>query len=621
VNAEFEVKVTYFVDRQGTVRQKLVDFTLHRKKGEGTVVTYSTLTVDISKYFRSTSIIDDVYVMDSYRTAHPELTMCFVVIGNYRSGGDVSEYYEERATPAILEDDLEADGNDAIEHPMDKSDDGAEEPCREEKGNGPPEGPGKAPPDKGAPAADADLAPKEQGHGHEEPPQQKQHDTRRRGSEDEMDRDREGGTPIAMGEHEPPKRPPVIEEEEEESPEAKGNLDPPPAPRTEREDKSPPPQARPSEEPSLRSVPTAGRVSLTRSDGQTPMSGAPGLPARETPPDPAVMTVLKRVFTRRWDHLAIEDCPFIDDDQTYRLPVAIYPIMTAIITSKLLESNMTDEVFNLTLAAFWKLFERGEIHRGTSPEEYFLELLLLEPIIRVHFAGYSNHNRVQKFVDGFTRRIQENMESYLSKMLMIFEVTGNRLISADVTRFDSDTFLEDFMTIWGGMESSIHFPAAFSRFLLRAFSTRLDARFVNKMLMNPDAFMMGHVIAWNSFTGAAQEAGFSFPLFFQLARGFMVLGQMTPKLFREVCPDVPPLCILYCMQNWKIDRFMEDSVEWAAFAKAHKVTEPVERPHVEPVPFPPWSAEDAGWKLDAWQNVQIQPQLLRANSIFRMALT
>jgi hypothetical protein len=278
---------------------------------------------------------------------------------------------------------------------------------------------------------------------------------------------------------------------------------------------------------------------------------------------------------------------------------------------------MTDEVYKLTVTAFWKFFETGVIHRSTSPDEYFLELLLLEPIIRAHFRGCSNPNRVQELADGFKRRIEENMDTYLSKMLMNFEVMGNRLIAADVATFDSESFLGDFLQIWAGIKSSIHFPEAFTAFLLRKFSRALDARFVNKMLMNPDCLLLGRVIAWNSFTTAAENAGFEFPLFFQAARGFMVIGEMTPCLFREICPDVPPAFMLYCMQNWKIDRFMEDAVECAAFGRAHKLPDPVERPDVEPVPVSQWSAHDAGWRLDRWRNFQIQPHMSRAHTFLR----
>jgi hypothetical protein len=240
-----------------------------------------------------------------------------------------------------------------------------------------------------------------------------------------------------------------------------------------------------------------------------------------------------------------------------------------------------------------------------------LTLVFLELLLSTLRIPRKPKERVRAFRDRLREYVLAAVADRVTKMVAGFEALVSRLVRATLLDFGADAFLVDFTRVAEAVALTYSFPESFTRYLNCHFWHALDVRMVNKMLANTDNFTMAHVVAWNSFVSPAEAAGFSFPLFSQAVRGLMMLGALNYATFCEICPTLDPLVMLYCMQNWRPDEFMDAAVEWRGFARRVGAGDTVARPAVERAELKPFTADEACWDLRNWRTATFGYEVMR----------
>jgi hypothetical protein len=83
----------------------------------------------------------------------------------------------------------------------------------------------------------------------------------------------------------------------------------------------------------------------------------------------------------------------------------------------------------------------------------------------------------------------------------------------------------------------------------------------------------------------------------------MMMGNIKPATFREVCPTLDPEIAIYCRQNWKPDEFFGARVAWTGFARRFGVKETIERPTIARMEIKPFTAEELrNWRFGTFDS-------------------
>jgi hypothetical protein len=340
----------------------------------------------------------------------------------------------------------------------------------------------------------------------------------------------------------------------------------------------------------LRPAPTLSTIASRASIDQ---SGPEG--------DYASVNLLTAIFSIHW---VPRPLPKLAGDILF--PPIVFPLFAFFRHADFLSETCSLERFFRTVDIFFEQFAVAKL--STQPhgsDDHLLTLLIIDLLMKSQKITNRSKDKVATFKSRIRKYVTDAVDKIISKSLVGFDSLVRRLLLSSVEGFDADSFIEEFKLVHDAVIMTYEFPESFRRYLDRRLLAALDARIMNKLLGNPSRLKMSAVVAWNSFLSPAESNGVNLTLFSELVRGLVMISVVDGALCADICPNLDPKVLLYCMQNWQLDEFMDFAVDWEPFASQLGVSGPIARPIVEPIPIPHFRARDAKWNLRDWNRVTL----------------
>jgi hypothetical protein len=196
----------------------------------------------------------------------------------------------------------------------------------------------------------------------------------------------------------------------------------------------------------------------------------------------------------------------------------------------------------------------------------------------------------------------------------LFDVICNRFASA---QFVADLLVDDFKHVVEGIRGSFSLSPCLVQFLIGHLIAMLDAKLANKILANPERFLFGNAIAWNSFISAVELIdGMELKLAKQVAYAILMaknltMAEMIDEIVESVCPDLDPKVVFYLLNNLKTDELMPEPVDAGVFGAHFGLVDVSSVQAIAPRPLANFRVASGAFNLRTWNQVVLPPQVSR----------
>jgi hypothetical protein len=314
------------------------------------------------------------------------------------------------------------------------------------------------------------------------------------------------------------------------------------------------------------------------------------------------------VFSYRWDGLHPKSN--LDASTKFGYPIWVFPLFAMLRHSQLFGPPVvSDGLFSAALELFFD--ELGQIE--STPDDRFLTGLVVALLVDKHAATWSEP-RVSEFLGQFVEFLNQSAKAFLAPGVRSFEVVLNRFATA---QFDVDPLLEDFRGVLVGFSNALNLPNSIARYVVEHLAALLDAKLLNKLIVNPNRYVFANAVQWNTLATALNSVEqLSFTLLRQAVCVLMMAKNLTePDLIDEiieaVCPDLEPPIILHFLRNYRPDEMMPLQIDCRPFAEKFGLQKLGAVKAVGPLRVSTFREAADGLDLDGWNKVVVPPDVLR----------
>jgi hypothetical protein len=266
-------------------------------------------------------------------------------------------------------------------------------------------------------------------------------------------------------------------------------------------------------------------------------------------------------------------------------------------------------LFKAALDVFFNEFE----HVGSTPADRFVTGLVVALLVDRYRANW-NQLRVSEFLERSVEFLNQSAKPLLGPYLQSFDVVLNRFATA---QFDVDPLLEDFRQVLIGFSSALGLPKPIARYALAHLGAVLDAKILNKLIINPNRYVFANAVQWNTLATALDSVEqLSFTLVKQAVCVLMMARSLAEPddidaIIESVCPNLEPPLILHFLQNCQPDEMMPLQIDCRPFAEKFGLNQSVAVKAIGPVTVSTFRDAADGLDLDGWNKVVVPPNVLR----------
>jgi hypothetical protein len=348
-------------------------------------------------------------------------------------------------------------------------------------------------------------------------------------------------------------------------------------------------------DPSQRSKPEPQNKSLSaRSDDQ--------------PLKPPLIAFIISVFSYSWDGLHPNSK--LDASMKFQYPVWVFPLFAMLRHSQLLVSVVVkDLLFEAALDVFFDELE----HVGSTPDDRFLTGLVVALLVDKNVESWSGL-RVSEFLGRFVEFLNESAKALLVPSVRSFEVVLNRFATA---QFDVDQLLEDFRQVLIGFSGALNLPQPIARYLFEHLAAVLDAKMLNKLIINPTRYMFATAVQWNTLVTALDSVAHLHLTLVRQALSVLMMAQsltepdLIDTILESVCPNLEPPLIMHLLRNYQPDEMMPQPIDCCPFAEKFGLNQSAALQAVRPITVTTFRNAATGLDLDGWNKVVVPPDVLR----------
>ena len=168
--------------------------------------------------------------------------------------------------------------------------------------------------------------------------------------------------------------------------------------------------------------------------------------------------------------------------------------------------------------------------------------------------------------------------------------------------FDFNSLLIDFKEILFYVRKSLKTPQPLFNYLMEIYLNKFDNLLANKIITNPERFLFGNAIIWNSFLSAFEnDERVSLSYSREVISSLIMIENFSlqPQVKEDIAPNLSPETIAFILKNYHSDQNIT-KVHSSKFFKHYKIkkqpkTAVIPYNKVQPLTFSQYTVNYDDW--------------------------
>ena len=225
--------------------------------------------------------------------------------------------------------------------------------------------------------------------------------------------------------------------------------------------------------------------------------------------------------------------------------------------------------------------------------------------------GLLDVGKTTQFLSKIQTIMTNSILEIINPIMRKFDVIVNRFVTG---RFELDSLLNDFKTIYRSILPYLKYTDSINNFLMKILNTKLEHKMVSKIMTNPNRFVFSNAINWNSFISAfISDERVEMEMLHELIAILMMAQNlsMEPSILKDISHHFTPNQVGFIMKNYKPDMMIPKPIDYSEFAKFYRIKEIETRIKIPEPPFPDIEEAKAGLVLENWNKLKVDQNVLK----------